>query len=356
MPLNFFNTLGRSGLKVSPLCLGTMTFGEDWGWGSSEDTARQIFQAYIKAGGNFIDTADGYTNGSSETLVGKFMQADNLRDSVVLATKYTFCGQPGNPNAGGNGVKNMHRALHGSLKRLNTDYIDLYWMHAWDRVTPPEEVLQAMNDLIRAGKIRYFGLSDVPAWYASKMHTLAVAHGLHAPISMQLEYSLVERNIEYEFVEMSRECGMGICPWSPLGSGLLSGKYKKEDLGKDGRLAAIQNSLNDSNAKLFSDKNWEIVDALNKVSKTENKKPAQVALNWVASQPGITSTIIGATKLPQLEDNLASLDFTLSKESQEMLEKVSLPVAIHPYNFFGKQMQSMVNGGTEIRGWATQQA
>jgi aryl-alcohol dehydrogenase-like predicted oxidoreductase len=354
MSLSYYNTLGRSGLKVSPLCLGTMTFGEDWGWGSSEDTARQIFQAYIKAGGNFIDTADGYTNGSSETLVGKFIQAEKLRDSVVLATKYTFCGQPGNPNAGGNGVKNMHRALNGSLKRLNTDYIDLYWMHAWDRVTPAEEVLQAMNDLIRAGKILYFGLSDVPSWYAAKMHTLAQAHGLHAPVAMQLEYSLVERSIEYEFVDMVNECGMGICPWSPLGSGLLSGKYKKEDLGKDGRLATIQNSLNDSNAKLFTDRNWKIVDMLNEVSKVEGKKPAQVALNWVATQPGITSTIIGATKLPQLEDNLASLDFSLSKESLAKLNDVSVPTAIHPYVFFGEQMQSMINGGAQIRGWNMQ--
>lgn len=354
MPLSYYNTLGRSGLKVSPLCLGTMTFGEDWGWGSSQDTARQIFQAYLKAGGNFIDTADGYTNGTSEELVGKFIQEEKNRDDVVLATKFTFSGKPGNPNAGGNGVKNMHRALNGSLKRLNTDYIDLYWMHAWDRVTPAEEVLQAMNDLVRAGKIRYFGLSDVPSWYAAKMQTLAQAHGLHAPVAMQLEYSLVERSIEYEFIEMSRECGMGICPWSPLASGMLSGKYKKNDLGKDGRLAAIKDEMNESFAKTLTDRNWGIVDVLNEVAAKENKKPAQVALNWVAVQPGITSTIIGATKLHQLEDNLAALDFSLSKDSLDKLNAASAQAPMHPYVFFGKQMQSMINGGTEIKGWAQQ--
>ncbi|HNB24286.1 MAG TPA: aldo/keto reductase, partial [Candidatus Melainabacteria bacterium] len=162
MKLNQYTTLGRSGLKVSPLCLGAMTFGEDWGWGSSEETARAIFDAYVDKGGNFIDTADGYTNGKSEELVGKFVKERKLRDQVVVATKFTFCAQQGNPNAGGNGRKNIYRALEGSLKRLGTDYIDLYWLHAWDMFTPVEEVLLTLNDLVKEGKIRYFGLSDVP--------------------------------------------------------------------------------------------------------------------------------------------------------------------------------------------------
>ena len=354
MPFDTYKSLGRSGLKVSPLCLGTMTFGEDWGWGSSETTAREIFEHYINAGGNFIDTADGYVNGKSEEQVGKFIQEMKNRDQVVLATKFTFSGQPGNPNAGGNGMKNMLRALSGSLKRLQTDYVDLYWMHAWDRTTPVEEVLYSMNDLIRSGKVRYFGLSDVPSWYAAKMQTLAQAHGLHGPIALQLEYSLVERTIEYEFTEMASECGLGLCPWSPLGSGMLTGKYNKEDLGKDGRLSKIKGSGNESSDKLFNERNWQIVDAVKKVAASEKKTAAQVALNWVATQPGVTSTIIGATKTSQLQDNLGALDFELSAESKKILAEVSAPAHIHPYVFFGAQMQSMINGGVKIERWSQQ--
>lgn len=354
MSVTTYKSLGRSGLKVSPLCLGTMTFGEDWGWGSSETTAKDIFVSYVDAGGNFIDTADGYVNGKSEEQVGKFIEDLKLRDKVVLATKFTFSADPGNPNAGGNGMKNMYRALQGSLKRLRTDYIDLYWMHAWDRSTPAEEVLHAMNDLIRAGKIRYFGLSDVPSWYAAKMHTLAQAHGLHAPIALQLEYSLIERSIEYEFVDMAGECGLGICPWSPLGSGMLTGKYSKDDLGKDGRLAKVKDSGNESFNKLFSERNWQIVDALLTVAKTENKSAAQIALNWVASQRGITSTIIGATKNSQLVDNLGALDFEMSADSRALLDSASALTKIHPYVFFDEQMQSLISGGVKVQRWSEQ--
>ncbi|HEY9716076.1 MAG TPA: aldo/keto reductase, partial [Trichormus sp.] len=240
MKISDYVTLGRSGLTVSPLCLGTMTFGEDWGWGSSEETARKIFDAYVEQGGNFLDTADGYTNGSSEQLVGKFVNDSKSRDKLIIATKFTFNAQPGNPNAGGNGRKNIYRALEGSLKRLGTDYIDLYWLHTWDTVTPAEEVLLTFNDLVKEGKIRYFGLSDVPAWYLAKMQTLAEAHSLHRISALQLEYSLVERNIEREHIPASQEFGLGICPWSPLASGLLTGKYKRDANGDSkGRLALV---------------------------------------------------------------------------------------------------------------------
>ena len=215
MEMKTLRTLGRSGLPVSPLCLGTMTFGNK-AWGSADNVSRAIFDAYVDAGGNFLDTADVYAGGRSEELVGGYIKDRGLRDKVVLATKFSF--------AGGNGRKNMYRAVEGSLRRLGTDYVDLYWMHVWDGVTPVEEMLQSMGDLVRAGKIRYFGLSDMPAWYVTRMVTLAEVHGVPGPIAMQLEYSLVERTIEYEYMAMARELGLGITPWSPLGFGFLSGQ------------------------------------------------------------------------------------------------------------------------------------
>jgi aryl-alcohol dehydrogenase-like predicted oxidoreductase len=221
-------TLGRSGLRVSPLCLGTMTFGTEWGWGTEEDVSRAIFNRYIEAGGNFLDTADGYTGGKSEEMLGKFIGERRLRDRVVVATKFTFNTDPGNPNAGGNGRKNIYRALEGSLRRLQTDYIDLYWLHAWDTVTPVEEVVSTLIDLVREGKIRHFGFSDVPAWYAARALTIAEKEGKERPIALQMEYSLVERNIEREHVPAAQELGIAICPWSPLASGFLTGKYKRE--------------------------------------------------------------------------------------------------------------------------------
>src|SRR3954452_15138380 len=227
MQLNEYSTLGRSGLRVSPLCLGTMTFGTEWGWGAEESVSRSLFDRYIETGGNFIDTADGYTGGKSEEMVEKFIADRKLRDGVVLATKFTFNAQPGNPNAGGNGRKNALRALEGSLRRLKTDYIDLYWMHAWDQTTPVEEVMATFDLMVRSGKVRYVGFSDVPAWYAARGCTIAqFAHS--APVvTLQLEYSLVERSIEREHVPLAREMGLGICPWSPLASGFLAGKYKR---------------------------------------------------------------------------------------------------------------------------------
>ncbi|HKU79150.1 MAG TPA: aldo/keto reductase, partial [Rhodanobacteraceae bacterium] len=202
--------LGRSGLRVSRLALGTMTFGESWGWGTDERTASAMFDRYLAFGGNFIDTADLYTNGESETLLGKFIATSGTRDRVVLATKFSYNAEAGNPNAGGNGRKNIMRAVEGSLRRLGTDYIDLYLLHTWDRITPAEEVLQTVDDLIRAGKIRYAGLSDVPAWYAAQIQTLARASHVHGLVNLQLQYSLVERNIEREYLDLAQEFGYGI--------------------------------------------------------------------------------------------------------------------------------------------------
>ncbi len=347
-------TLGRSGLKVSALCLGTMTFGEDWGWGSSESTAREIFDAYIDRGGNFLDTADGYTNGASEKLLGKFVKASKNRDKLVIATKFTFNAEAGNPNAGGNGRKNIYRALEGSLKRLDTDYVDFYWLHTWDKVTPAEEVLLTLNDLVREGKIRYFGLSDVPAWYLAKMQTLAQANCFHQLSALQLEYSLIERNIEREHIPAAREFGLGICPWSPLASGLLSGKYKRDFNGDgQGRLSVMKDKGHPGFDKLFNERNWQIVDAVVAAAADLGKTPAQVALNWVITQPGITSTIIGATKMHQLNDNFAALDFVIPDEVRKKLDQASCPdPTVHPYLFFTEGMQAMVNGGTKVTAWS----
>ena len=225
MSLTDFRTLGRSGLVVSPLALGTMTFGAA-GWGSADDVSAAIFNAYVEAGGNFIDTADVYAGGRSEELLGRYVAERGLREQLVLATKFGFHGGPkGSVHGGGNGRKHVYQALEGSLRRLGTDYIDLYWLHVWDAVTPVEEVLQTLGDLVRAGKIRYFGFSDMPAWYAARAATLAQVHGVPGPIAMQLEYSLVERSIEREHRPAAQALGLGLVPWSPLAGGFLSGKY-----------------------------------------------------------------------------------------------------------------------------------
>jgi aryl-alcohol dehydrogenase-like predicted oxidoreductase len=354
MKLNEYVTLGRSGLRVSPLCLGTMTFGTEWGWGADEEPSRAMFNRYLEKGGNFVDTADGYTNGKSEQLVGKFLQETKSRDKVVLATKFTFNGEPGNPNANGNGRKNIYRAIEGSLRRLQTDYIDLYWMHAWDMVTPVEEVVASLNTLVQAGKIRHFGFSDVPVWYAARAYTLAEQQGREKIVALQLEYSLIERNIEREHVPAAQELGIGLCPWSPLGNGLLSGKYKKETQSgpPDGRLE-IQKSAGGALFERFTERNWTIVDALLEVSNQMGRPPAEVALNWVATQPGVTSTILGMTKVSQLDSNLSSLDITIPAELRARLNKASeLDPAAHPYVFLGPKLQARIRGDLSIRAWA----
>ena len=353
MSLTDYVTLGRSGLRVSPLSLGTMTFGTEWGWGSEEPQAREIFDRYTGQGGNFVDTANLYTQGKSEQMVGKFIVDKKLRDRIVLATKFTFNQEPGNPNAGGNGRKSIYQSLEASLRRLQTDYIDLYWLHAWDTVTPVEEVLATMNDLVRDGKIRYYGFSDTPAWYVARAQTLAEKEGKERLVALQLEYSLVERNIEREHIPAAQQLGIALCPWSPLAGGFLTGKYTREgNSGKGvGRLETTKASGNPAFGK-FSERNWKISDALVAVAKQINKPPAQVALNWVITQPGVTSTIIGATKISQLNDNLQAAEISIPPDLRERLDEVSALEAIHPYIFFSGGIQDMVSGNTSVRPWA----
>ncbi len=351
MKLNEYVTLGRSGLIVSPFCLGTMTFGNDR-WGSSDEESRRIFDRYVEDGGNFLDCADVYADGKSEEVMGRFIAESKLRDKLVLATKFTFAAQEANPNSGGNGRKNTYRALEGSLRRLGTDYVDLYWMHVWDMVTPVEEVVETLSTLVRAGKIRYYGFSDVPAWYIARAVTLAEERGLVPPIALQLEYSLVERNIEREHVPAAHELGLGICPWSPLASGFLSGKYTREGASssKGSRLDVLKESNNPVFNK-FTEQNWKVLEALQEAAMQLGHSAAQVALNWVATQPGVSSIIIGATKLKQLEDNLAALSFEIPPDVRQKLDDAGALEEIHPYMFFGEVLQDRVRGGVKVKRW-----
>ncbi len=348
MSLTNFRTLGRSGLIVSPLALGTMTFGTPR-WGSPDDVSQGIFNDYVDAGGNFIDTADVYSGGRSEELVGQYIADRNLRDQIVLATKFGFNGggsrgNAGSPHTGGNGRKNIYRALEGSLRRLKTDYIDLYWLHVWDMVTPVDEVLQTFGDLVRAGKIHYFGFSDMPAWYATKAATLATVHNTPGPVAMQMEYSLVARSIEQEHVPAALECGLGITPWSPLAAGFLAGKYERADAGATGQ-GRLSGANPFGNSK-FTDKNWQVLDELRAVAEQIGRPMAQVALAWTLTQPGVTSTIIGASKREQLHDNLASLDIRFSPEQLQKLNEIGAPDL-----FFSPGLKQMIFGGATVQAW-----
>jgi aryl-alcohol dehydrogenase-like predicted oxidoreductase len=349
MSLNSYHTLGRSGLRVSRLALGAMTFGTEWGWGADEVAAAQLFNTYVDAGGNFVDTADLYTNGTSETWLGKFIAERNLRDNVVIATKFSYNAQPGNPNAGGNGRKNILRAVEGSLKRLGTDYIDLYILHTWDTITPAEEVMRTLDDLVTAGKVRHIGLSDTPSWYAARAQTIAEYRNYEPLCALQLEYSLIERNIEREFIPLGTDLGMGTMVWSPLASGLLSGKYKASEGGfaGEGRLDTTRGAANPAFQKI-SERNWKIVAELETVAKELGRSMAQVAVNWTANRPGIATVIVGASKLSQLEDNLKALDFEIESELANRLEVVSRPESQFPYSFFGSEIQGMIHGGATV--------
>ena len=345
-----FYTLGNSGLKVTRLALGTMTFGTEWGWGADKEAARAIFNAYVDAGGNFFDTADAYTGGTSETWLGEFVAERGLRDDAVIATKFTMNLAAQTPNAAGNGRKNILRAVEGSLKRLNTDYIDLYLMHCWDRLTPPEEAMRTFDDLVRSGKVRHVGLSDVPAWYASRAQAIAEYRGYEPISALQLEYSLAERNIENEFVPFGTRYGAGIMAWSPLASGLLSGKYRPSSQGETaGRLETVRGTTNPGFQK-FNERNWAIVAELEKVAGELGRSMAQVAVNWAMTQPGIASIIVGATKLEQLKDNLGALEFTIPHELRRRLDDVSALPSTFPYSFFGPEIQGSLTGGQTVGG------
>ncbi|HMR62965.1 MAG TPA: aldo/keto reductase [Anaerolineae bacterium] len=329
-----YKLLGRSGLRVSELALGTMTFGEEWGWGASKEESKKIFDAYAEAGGNFVDTANRYTEGTSEKFVGDFIAAD--REHFVVATKYTLFMRRDDPNFSGNHRKNMVQALEASLKRLKTDYVDLYWVHAWDYTTPVEEVMRGLDDLVRSGKVLYIGISDTPAWIVSQANTMADLRGWSRFVGLQLRYSLIDRTVERELLPMARALDLGVTPWSVLGSGVLTGKYNQGDT--TGR------------AKLWGDipeRDLTIAQAVVTMANEIGCTPSQVAMSWVRQQPGVIVPLIGARTLAQLEDNLGCLNVTLTGEQLAALNEVSRFELGFPHEFINSpQIRDLLSGGT----------
>lgn len=340
-----YKLLGRSGLRVSELCLGTMTFGEVWGWGASKDESRKIYDAFFEAGGNFIDTANVYTNGESEEFLGEFIADD--RERVVLATKYTNSLKTGDPNSGGNHRKSMVAAVEASLKRLQTDYIDLLWLHAWDFTTPVEEVMRAFDDLVRAGKVLYTGVSDAPAWVVSQANTLAELRGWTQFVGLQVEYSLIERTPERDLLPMARALDIGITAWSPLASGLLTGKHSKNaaSRARDESEPSRMDQMQEAGMVELNERNLAIAAEVSRVAGEIERTPAQVALNWVRQKGAIP--IVGSRKLSQFQDNLASLEFTLSAEHLKRLDDVSRIDLGFPHEFLNREMvRNFVSAGT----------
>ena len=321
-----YRLLGNSGLRVSDFCLGTMTFGENWGWGSPKEESRKIYDAFREAGGNFIDTANIYTAGTSESFLGEFMEGH--RQEIVLATKYTNSFPGRDPNAAGNHRKSMMQAVEASLRRLRTDYIDLYLLHIWDRMTPIEEVMRAFEDLVRQGKIVYAGISDMPAWLVARGNTLAELRGWSPVINIQVEYSLVQRTVERELLPMARALGIGVTAWSPLAGGLLTGKYSG---GIESAGDARFSKPGPGHRAIADERNQAIVAAVQGVSKEMGRSPAQVAIAWLFEQNVIP--IIGARRMAQFQDNLAAADVRLTPEQMKTLDDASKVELGFPHDF-----------------------
>jgi aryl-alcohol dehydrogenase-like predicted oxidoreductase len=341
-----YRLLGNSGLRVSEAALGTMTFGEEWGWGTAKDEARKVYDAFREAGGNFIDTANLYTDGASESFLGEFMEGH--RQSVVLATKYTNAAPGTDPNAAGNQRKNMVQSVEASLKRLHTDYIDLYWVHIWDQLTPVEEVMRGLDDLVRAGKVLYVGISDAPAWWIAQANTLAHLRGWTPFIGLQIEYSLIERTVERELIPMAKALNIGVTAWSPLAGGVLTGKYhSKTSSDQNGESGRMSNDM--MKGFLPEQRRAErVVATVKTVADDVGRSLAQVALAWLRSRPVPVIPIIGARKLSQLQDNLASFELTLSSDQLKTLDAASAIELGFPYDLYGKELpRTFMYGGME---------
>ncbi|MFH5797416.1 aldo/keto reductase [Haladaptatus sp. CMAA 1911] len=331
-----YQLLGSSGLRVSEMALGTMTFGDDWGWGAGKDACEEMFDQYVGAGGNFIDTANNYTNGTSERIVGELVGDD--RDEFVIATKYTLNTRPNDPNAGGNHRKNMFQSVEESLDRLDTDYIDLLWVHAWDGMTPIEEVMRGLDDLVSSGKVHYVGFSDTPAWVVARTQTIADERDWTPISALQLKYNLLERTPERELLPMARELDFGVTVWGPLESGILTGKYNRSG-DDEGRVTKLEQDVSDHEKKVAQ----VVVDVAEEVDAT----PAQVALAWIRQQPGQLLPILGATTPNQLDDNLASLDVELGIGELERLDEVSEIDLGFPHEFLSQEfVRQLIFGET----------
>lgn len=347
--LDHYRLLGRSGLRVSPLSLGTMTFRTGSDWGSSDEEAQRIVDAYLDRGGNFIDTANFYGKGGSETLTGQLIKAK--REQIVLSTKYSLTMRWGDPNASGNQRKNMVRSVEASLQRLDTDYIDLLYLHVWDDRTPVEEILRAFDDLVRSGKVLYVGISDSPAWQISRMQAIAELRGWSPLVALQIPYNLTERTVERELMPMAQEMGLGVLPWSPLAGGVLSGKYSRDDLkAKAPEAIGGMNSRKDINLATgrLSEKTLEIAEVVKAVAGELGRTPSQVALAWTLLHPAVTSPLIGARTPAQLEDNLGALEIEFAADQIARLNAVSQIDMGFPHSMLNSGVTDQMFGGVTV--------
>jgi aryl-alcohol dehydrogenase-like predicted oxidoreductase len=347
MPLDHYVTLGRSGLRVSPFALGAMTFGEDpGGAGCSVEESEKILTTYLDRGGNFVDTANFYTNGHSEKILGDFFAArPGSREHVVLASKFFGNMFPGDPNGGGAGRGSIIAQLDETLRRLQTDHLDLYWMHNWDRHTPIEETLRTLDDLVRAGKIRYVGFSNTPAWVTAQAQTTALLRGWTPLIALQVEYSLLARTVEGELAPLALDQGMALVPWSPLKNGFLSGKYR--------RGAQVADSARTAFVGGPSEDEFAVIDAVAAVADELGTTSAAVALAWLRARRGTVVPIVGARRVEHVEDNLAALDVTLAPEHLRVLDEVSAPDLDYPAPMHGEQRAMLQFAGTTVDGVAS---
>lgn len=343
--LDHYRLLGRSGLRVSPLSLGTMTFGSEWGWGADEAEAKRIFDAYLDRGGNFVDTSVNYTDGASERILGWLMK--DRRERIVLATKFTMARDASNINSGGNHRYNLVRSAETSLRQLDTDRIDLMYVHAWDFTTRPDEVMRALDDLVRAGKVLYLGICNTPAWRVAELQTLADLRGWSPLVALQIEYSLLERSVEHELLPMAQALGLGVLPWSPLGGGILTGKYSRSDLSDDNSadIASDRKGVIASIGHL-NQRSLDIAEVVGEVADELGVSRSQVAIAWTLTHPAVVSPIIGARTLSQAEDNLGALGVRLSADQLERLNAASAPQPIFPQRFIGRPMAQQLIFGT----------
>ncbi|HEV2742855.1 MAG TPA: aldo/keto reductase [Rubrobacter sp.] len=322
-----YRRLGDTGLMVSELCLGCMTFGRE----ADEEASRGLVARFLEAGGNFVDTADVYTKGVSEEITGRAIKG--VRDDVVLATKVRFPMGDG-PNDVGLSRKHVIGGCEDSLRRLGTDYIDLYQVHCWDGATPLEETLGALSDLVRAGKVRYVGVSNFTAWQLMKSVSLSDALGFERFVCLQPQYSLVERNIEREVLPVCEEEGLGVIPWSPLGGGFLSGKYRRgEEPPQGSRISEAVESMEEYWDRRANERNWRVLDVVGRISEETGRSYAQISLNWLLRQPAVTAPIIGARTLDQLEDNLGASGWELDEAQVSDLSEAGALEDVYPYRF-----------------------
>ena len=344
MPLDHYVTLGRSGLRVSPFALGAMTFGDDPGSaGTTVEESEKILATYLDQGGNFVDTANFYSNTHSEAILGDWFTANPAgRDRVVLATKFLFNLFPGDPNGGGAGRRSIITQLEESLRRLRTDHIDLYWMHSWDRNTPIEETMRALDDLARAGKIRYIGFSNTPAWVTAQAQTTALLKGWTPLIALQVEYSLLARTVEGEVAPLARDQGMALVPYSPLHHGFLSGKYR--------RGSAVTDSARAEHVGAPSEEQFAVIDVVTAVADELGASPAAVALAWLRTRQGTVVPILGARRVEHLEVNLAALEVTLDPDQLRRLDEVSAPTLDYPAPLHGELRAMLQFAGTTVDG------